>query len=674
MSRMSKNITKENFLLMSNTNRSKTLSILEQKQKFNKITELLELIEPVKQTNVIKIVFLLFKEDRKKVIEEHKEIEFTYTNNTNLYEQIADYVRSFCGEENVVNPDEKWFIHEKESKSFIPYFTNGYDEINSFRIRENSIVYISTIPSYIRGFHRLNSSYQGEKDRKLLNEKKDNYEGYIVVRGDGACYYRSVIVGILISILYMNDVSIKQRNIWMSNLIDKFDNIDISEFLSSLINEENVIPYLHFVILYTRYDKILITKSKILLVSFIDKHKNKSVSGMTIKNSIEAIFGSLEKYKSIILEPERDIEGIAAEMGLLEIMFGCSSYHIRKYNNEISEVKLESSILFNQPTLPRISIFFTGGHYDVMIPKISATKSSGGGASASLSSKGKINDRRKSTALASAKEYKTNIITNILFRSISSTEKIDRLENLLKNNSLNQDEINFINNSIRNLKLINKNQTKSSGGGALASAINKDPSNENILHKILSAKNVNTKIQALKEYKKLFKNRTDENNFVSDMITQLEEKSQDSSLPRRSKNLKTSRLGGSSLPIRSNNLKTSRSGGSSLPRRSNNLKTSRLGGSSSLPRRFSISQDSSLPRRSNNLKTSRLGGSSSLPKRFSISQDSSLPIRYNNLKNSRSGGGSSLPRRYNNSKTSRSGGGSSTKPRVSVVKFLEKKK
>ena len=717
-------------------------------------------VKPKKRNNIE--IDLLWVEEEPRNKSPKINTALLQVNHSNVIEEINFFAES----KGCINGI--WFIYELKSASLIPYFT--YNHSKELVLIKDLIVYIPTRYSFIRGFYPLNFKFTGKNIVESLNK---DYKGIISVRGDGACYYRSVIISLLTSILY-NEDSIEQIQEYITNLIIKFNDDEIYDFLSSLIIENRVVSYIEFIILYTQYDKILITKCKELLIRFIEEieSKNTNLKDLILIYKYNSIkFNNLKEFCKKIIKPfNRNAEGAIVDAGLLPAMLGCDSLGIARFITGIIPLQTQS-ITYGIPNkLPKIYIVLDPGHYDVMIPKIS-----GGGASASLSEKGKINDRRKSTALASAKEDKTNIINNILFGSISPkekkgrlenllksnslnqikrsliynlisqlesiienqtkssgggsleslsakeditiiinnilsrsnlpTQKIGRLKNLLKHNSLNQIERSLIYNSISQLESINENQRKSSGGGALASlsaeednksiygthvAINNDPSNENILHQILSAKNVNNKIkiQALEEYQRLLKIGTDKYKLVSEIITQLKH-SQTAFLGRNN----SRSGGGSSLPRRSSK---SREDSSTNPRvsvvnffnsgKKNSQKaflerktTSRSGGDSSLPRRSSksIEDSSTNPRVSvvnffnsgkKNSQTAFLGRNNSRS-----GGGSSLPRRSSNLKNSKSGG-SFLPRRYSNLKNNKSERDSSTKPRVSVVKFLEKKK
>jgi len=288
-----------------------------------------------------------------------------------------------------------WCIYEKQSISVESFFTNNINSTKNINIelKENLIIYITNKESRISTFNSIEIQKDLNKFSKTIqnsyNSLNNDYTGVIIVKGEGACYYRSIIYNLLILILYLGDSPIELRIKWIKHLINVFQNRDITIFLESLINRNgSIMPYIEFMIIYTQYDILIITICKKLLIDFIIKNKDKrieeqikntrGIESLTIKDYIiqGTNEGNVKKYCKEIIEPLNEpIHGPAADIGLLPIMLGCydSTTILILPTKQLSIIKTAHKFYGNSNEefyLPSPCIQLKPGHYDIFIPKM----------------------------------------------------------------------------------------------------------------------------------------------------------------------------------------------------------------------------------------------------------------------------------------------------------------
>lgn len=178
----------------------------------------------------------------------------------------------------------------------------------------------------------------------------ENFQGIINVNGDGKCYYRAVLYGLLISVLYLVDIPNMED---VNKLRNFFEN---HIFFNEIFNRYGqLIPYINFIIVYSKYDSELITicKKKIL-----DKI-------LLMKNNINK--ESLNKCCEILQSDTRYANNEIIAFGILPALLGCKKSFI--YNNyklntsEIEELYTENN------RLPFNNIIKIGDHYQILVKK-----------------------------------------------------------------------------------------------------------------------------------------------------------------------------------------------------------------------------------------------------------------------------------------------------------------
>ena len=307
-------------------------------------------------------------------------------------------------------------------------------EFNDNLITEGSRVYIvSNDIAYIDPQLKINFLSSNS-----LNELEKFYKGYINVRGDGSCYYRSVIYSLLTSILFSNyNIQTKER--YINRLLDIFkEYYDVKEKFFNEIKKNLDITYLDFLILFTRNDKIIRTTLRKLLIeyikdenSIIDTILGNTYSTILSTNYLEQRFPKMENINNLRKYIEDDstyIEGSMANLGLLpKILHSKGQYLINQDRDRNLQITISKFKDIEDP-LPMINVILIREHYGILIPKEDLyNKNIQSYVSKSvriISSKNKKNNLKEliNNSLSNEK-YKYSILSRIFEYKISNSNK-----------------------------------------------------------------------------------------------------------------------------------------------------------------------------------------------------------------------------------------------------------
>jgi hypothetical protein len=315
-----------------------------------------------------------------------------YTNN-GLYNKMRQIIHN-----NQQPPAQKHNVSIKLQNK-IPQNNIATDNNNiiNFLLKNNKILlFPQATPISNRILIRTLDKNPSQIYRNIYNFLKDKYSYIIPVRGDGHCYYRSIIFSLLYSILFQA-VSIPQKNKYLNKLKDIFTKIsdtdiyknknilgekyrkfkleDIISFFDNLISNNYISEsYIDFLVLYNNIDQQLIYATKIILGDYISKNLDQNLNGLTIQQHINIqkkhINYDAEEFINNDILGDEDAEGFYINASLLPINCLKSKLSIlfTFALNNTSSVNIGQSNK-NENELPLINIYLYGGHYNVLIPK-----------------------------------------------------------------------------------------------------------------------------------------------------------------------------------------------------------------------------------------------------------------------------------------------------------------
>jgi len=269
--------------------------------------------------------------------------------------------------------------------------------INIDDLRDNDIVELrsltgnvgpKTLPEVIAATEKHNRSLQ-----EKINTLSRDYCGVRIIRGDGNCYYRSIIFGILEQVVAMGVLERKQilelvrdrlakvrydRNSWEydshNNLITILNEAIDGYELTNLDN-------LEYKILETGQDKLdemLIRACRKLTAQYLMENQAKDLlPGFPLRDAILPSYGDCHDDMSVfcrkyVTEMGIDAEGAFIELGILPSLLGCQctiiyldriiGYDLKAFTNTaIDKIEFLRGI--------HVHILLRPGHYDMLYAK-----------------------------------------------------------------------------------------------------------------------------------------------------------------------------------------------------------------------------------------------------------------------------------------------------------------
>ncbi len=305
-------------------------------------------------------------------------INFNCLNN-NTYKYIIQHIN------NNLNKNGKYIKRNT-------LFTNLYNDINNIILKyekininvlgfnyidKQLILYIQE--SNIRQISTLSSYYNDE----LINQINNLFDKVIISRGDGNCYYRSIIFSLLYNILFgiryidtITDNEKQNQIIDNLNILKNIFNIsNLNNFFDILIYKNIKISYLDFLCLYITIDRSIIEVSRRLLADYILKNIDTISNGGLTYNQLIMIGtddknkkNTIQKYIDNIIKMDVDAEGFHLELGILPIHCLNSKLNVIVLRNNIVDSFTILTPNNNNNKLPSTNIIITPGHYNIIIP------------------------------------------------------------------------------------------------------------------------------------------------------------------------------------------------------------------------------------------------------------------------------------------------------------------
>jgi len=270
-----------------------------------------------------------------------------------------------------------------------------YNNIKEFNINNNNIFLYSqtsTIqkPIIISDLNpKKINKHQSIIYKNIYDLLNDKYFCIIQVRGDGNCYYRSVIYSLLYSILFQSNDNEKilYYLLELNNIFNQYNdrtefknNEDLNIFFNTLIdiytNANNSIDYINFMKLYFKYDLSIVKKTRILLAYYILDNLDTEIEGLIISERImHEYLNKNIKFKDTntfihdyILKMGVDAQGFflipqILQHKCLKTKFSVTFFFDQKGNNTVY-INYDNTQIF-----PPINIFIIPGHYDILILK-----------------------------------------------------------------------------------------------------------------------------------------------------------------------------------------------------------------------------------------------------------------------------------------------------------------
>ena len=241
------------------------------------------------------------------------------------------------------------------------------DSINNIRnIKYNDIIYVITAQCRIKSHYTLNNFIKTDyyktrvKSRDIIDNdfKKlhNKFKYIIIVDGDGKCYYRCVLYNLLISIFYLDIPNNESYIESIRKLLIFFKN---HEFFNKILQSNGQpIPYIDFLILYSKYDDELIHICKENIVKKMNDIKE------LIKDSFNTSF---DNYLNNLMLNSTYAKEPILQWGILPGLLGCSESFT--YTKNLKTCTYHQNIKYENNTFPPINIILIGIHYHILIPK-----------------------------------------------------------------------------------------------------------------------------------------------------------------------------------------------------------------------------------------------------------------------------------------------------------------
>jgi hypothetical protein len=273
--------------------------------------------------------------------------------------EIKKFIDTFYSE--YIQPNGNYHIYQPDNPQL---------EFNDNELINNCKLFIDTHTTPIHVQTSLNKLYETRFKSRFNNcitELKKIYKGYIDVGGDGDCYYRSVIYSLLITILFNDLYTIRNKILYINKLIEIFDVRNYSKmntFLNFIKNNINI-SYIDFLENYINKDIDIILDVRKLLANNIsllsDDEKNTVISNYTVQKGIS----KMNNIKNSIKTHGEYAEGSIIQIGLLCKCLHLKGFVLTKCNNDILDIKIKR---FHKLILPIIHIIDVGEHYGILIP------------------------------------------------------------------------------------------------------------------------------------------------------------------------------------------------------------------------------------------------------------------------------------------------------------------
>ena len=274
--------------------------------------------------------------------------------------------KKFCFVNQIINFAHKnWGIFNKNAPSIFPRISKSDSNNGIITLTEDDVIFIDDHHGTLHMFMPFSEEFP----------LYGSYPGSVRVSGDGACYFRAVISSLLISILYKNDEDIQTRKGWIEYLMRLFyGNPIIRTFLSRLINNNKIIPYIEFMKEYVLVDYFLIRECKTLLIDFARTNEfgQFSIGDNVFFHDENQV--TLTEYLNNVIRPfNMNMQGPFLEPGILPYILGCRSSKIftltcKKPSKDIHVMEISSGNMHTRSDLPEIYLLNPQGHFDVLIP------------------------------------------------------------------------------------------------------------------------------------------------------------------------------------------------------------------------------------------------------------------------------------------------------------------
>ena len=223
------------------------------------------------------------------------------------------------------------------------------------------------------------------EEGKVPSLKGVKFSSWIPIRGDGNCYYRSVLYGRLKQLVTSPERREKLQE--LASTFQSCEGVDAEKqdqtvrFLRSMANREiaNSVEELEECFVLAELDEAMIQVGKHLISNYLIEHQDDIINGMVLKDSILWTYNDCASVKDFcnkyVLPMGMCAEGPFVERGILGDLLGV---HINLVMlPRVGEV--QGILHQEQPPRPEdLYLLFRPGHYDLLVPEKSG-KAGGGG-------------------------------------------------------------------------------------------------------------------------------------------------------------------------------------------------------------------------------------------------------------------------------------------------------
>jgi ubiquitin thioesterase protein OTUB1 len=267
-------------------------------------------------------------------------------------------------------------------------------------LKESSTIYIAALRDNIGPRQRLqviaaDNQYNASIQLKIA-ELEGTYEGWRSIRGDGNCFYRAVIVGLLEQIVRSGNRAAFDR------LRRKFEEVDTKQFTFATYEADHrdmlrrlqeaasgsawrTVSELEADILTKQpstdkssIDHALIRACRAIVSTFLKRNQDQDMtgSGLSIKDAIlpsHPECSSMEEYcRRYVDAMGEDAQGAFVYLGLLQSSLQCAGVTVILDNRaEVKTNILETSPLeAGSAAIATIHLLLRPGHYDLLYTRI----------------------------------------------------------------------------------------------------------------------------------------------------------------------------------------------------------------------------------------------------------------------------------------------------------------
>jgi ubiquitin thioesterase protein OTUB1 len=219
-----------------------------------------------------------------------------------------------------------------------------------------------------------------ESLRNKVYDLSNSYEGFRKIRGDGNCYYRAIIFGILEAIIISQD---REAFGYLRNILKKvvYAEKDLSYVHSDLLHtlaeaqmgtSWQTIAALEadFLDNNTRIDEGFVRACKKLTAAALMENQDVTMNGLTLRDAVLATYYDVRDMtgfcREYVLKMGVCAEGSHIDLGLLPRVLGCECHLVILSREEhVNVITLQTNTVQGK-RLAELHLLFRPGHYDLL--------------------------------------------------------------------------------------------------------------------------------------------------------------------------------------------------------------------------------------------------------------------------------------------------------------------